>query len=91
MFISKKINYMEITKNAKGPDLIVRKNHYKAIDTLICSKTLHSRLEFESKLISSENVGKFYKYVNGKISSNLKTLTLKSADGNLVSDPLLKS
>jgi len=88
---AKKLNIWRSLKNSKGVDFTMKNNKYKAIDALIASKSLHSRLEFESKLITTENVGKFYKYANGKISSGTKAFTLKSDNGNLVSDPLLKS
>jgi len=88
-----------IITNLKYGEKKIKKRPY---DTVLCKKyrgcvyrwqklLVDSRTIFEENLISANNVGTFYRYVNQRITSNSSTGIIVDHCGAQLTDSVLKS
>ena len=55
------------------------------------SKPYRRIIECENALVQSDNLGKFYRYVNGKISGRKSVPPIRDSSGNLITDKALQA
>ena len=83
---SKKYLWQKL-RNKRNPNRNLLLNKYKAVCKLICSKIRLAKLHVEKTIINSNDVKKFYKFANQKLSNKKKRIqTIQSPSGKLTID-----
>ena len=67
------------------------RSHYKAICIRINKNVLLARLNNETKVVNNGDLKQFYVYVNSVLHTPHTTVTLKSDNGNLITDSFAKA
>ena len=81
--LSRKARYWKRWRLTKKPE---HKQAYKAY-SVKCAKAVQAYYrDLETTLVRSDNLGKFYRYVNGKISGRKSIPSIKDNAGNLITN-----
>jgi len=85
---TKKRSCWRLYKKCRSPDFYMR---YKHVSSLCRKFIFHFIEKREESLISTCNLGKFYRYANSELSSKTNVGPLRQANGSLTVDPQVKA